>query len=126
MVQIKELSCASWGLKNIVVIVIIIQTGVENKSYWSLQVIFFAVWGQKGRVIGREPASQHQIFPYYLKQTELCPLKLAYMGTLSGVSFIPIPSVKQIHFSSVASNFSLGDSTLVFGLVCWVWGRSLI
>lgn len=82
MVQIKELSCASWGLKNIiVVIVVIIQTGVENKSYWSLQVIFFAVWGQKGRVIGREPAIQHQIFPYYLKQTTV-PFETGLYGNV--------------------------------------------
>ena len=40
MVRVKELSCASRGLKKIIVVIVIIQIGVENKSYWSLQVIF--------------------------------------------------------------------------------------
>lgn len=95
MVRVKELSCARRGLKNIiVVIVIIIQTGVENKSYWLLQVIFFAVWGQRGRAIGREPASQRQIFPLLFKPDRAVPIETGPDGNL-GWHLIHPSSISQ-------------------------------
>lgn len=83
MVQVNELSCASRGLKNIiVVIVIIIQTGVENKNYWSLQVIFLCSMGTERQSNRKRTSKPGSDFPLLFKADRAVPFETGLYGNV--------------------------------------------